>query len=42
MTNFIPTIKISTKRMEDKDKAFQTLNISDPLATQTVMVSNVL
>ena len=25
--------------MEDKDKAFQTLNISDPLATQTVMVN---
>ena len=35
------TIKISTKRMEDKDKAFQTLNISDPLATQTVLVSMV-
>ena len=37
----IGPIKISTKRMEDKDKAFQTLNISDPLATQTVLVSMV-
>ena len=33
------TIKISTKRMEEKDKSFQTLNISDPLATQNVLVA---
>ena len=33
------TIKISTKRMEEKDKSFQTLNISDPLATQSVLVA---
>ena len=33
------TIKISTKRMEEKDKSFQTLNISDPLSTQSVLVA---
>ena len=36
------TIKISTKRMEEKDKSFQTLNISDPLAFQNVLVSVML
>ena len=32
------TIKVSTKRMEDKDKYFHTLNISDPVTTRVVDV----
>ena len=32
-------IKISTKRLEDKDKQAQTMNISDPLAIQSVNIS---
>ena len=35
----IGPIKISTKRLEDKDKAFQTMNISDPRAIQSVNVT---
>ena len=31
-------IKIATKRIEDKDKNAQTMNISDPLAIQSVNV----
>ena len=31
-------IKVSTKRMEDKDKYFHTLNISDPTTTRVVDV----
>lgn len=32
-------IKVSTKRMEDKDKYFHTLNISDPTTTMVVDVA---
>ena len=32
-------IKISTKRMEEKDKYFHTLNISDPVTTRVVDVA---
>ena len=31
-------IKLSTSRLKDKDKKFQTMNISDPLAIQSVVV----
>ena len=31
-------IQLSTKRLKDKDKNFQTMNISDPLAIQSVVV----
>ena len=32
-------IKIATSRLKDKDKKFQTMNVSDPLAIQSVNVS---